>query len=272
MWKGFFLAAFGFACVSAFGIIGGFSYFSSQAQKTPDWFTKSDSDSVLSTDKITGTTNTSNTSQPTPSANQVWQKIHNVPYHPSRSTTDGGRWKQVDLNAQELNSVLFTSLNSPSNPSSPSPNPSNHQPNNLVKDSHIRIADGKIMIGMIVDMQQLTEQLGDGQRAKTFQTMSTLLGGNSNKVYVELEGKPVVAPNRKLGLEENSRIKFANFNFTIDEFAQRTGISEDFIRDRLGIVSQKNPNVRGRNIGPISIYAVDVVGDKLRLGGTGTAW
>lgn len=260
MWKGILLTVAGMTVIAGVGAFGGYSYLSYQAQKLPDWFEKSSPHTVPIADNTNSPVNSS-----TPTALQVWQKVHQLPSSATRSAPGGGRWKQVDLTAPELNAVLF---DSPATQQDSSVSLSKK----VIKDSNVRIEDGKLTIGTVINVQSMTKELGNGQGGQALQAFSNLFGGNNANIYVEVEGKPVVAPNRTLGLEENSRIKVANINFTIAELAERTGISEDFLRDRLGIVSSKNPNVRGRKIVPMSVDTVEVVGNKLRLGGTGTAW
>lgn len=257
MWKKFVLTLAGFASITTIGIMSGIFYLSHQTQKLPNWFETSTPITIPITHKTQITP-----SKPI-SANQVWMRVHQTPYIPGRSTLNGSQWKQVDLNAQELNAVLFNS-----------PNPSDPRAfSSILKDSNVRIADGNIIIGAIVNMQKMTQELGDGQRSRAFQGLSNILAGNNGNMYVEIAGKPVIGSNHTIALAEDARIKLANFNFTITEFAQYTGISENFLRDRLGFVSSQNPdNSRGHRIVPMMIENVEIIDDKLRLSGTGTAW
>lgn len=178
---------------------------------------------------------------------RIWLKVSNT-----LGRYEGLRG-QVKLNLNEINTLISSQLVEKAE---------RNQKPQIVLNTNTNIKDDKLVVGTIINVQEMTKELGDGERAKFAQALSKLPLVDKSSIYIEVEGKPIVR-NNQIGLEDGARFKVGNISMNISQLAQYTGISEAFLKDKI---------TKQRTIVPMVVENLTMVGDGMIVSGSGTAW
>lgn len=210
-------------------------FFLQQATYLPSWYTNQVSNTQASNTYSSQSEN--DRERKKLESEQVLQKL-------SQSLNNPNNPGEAQLNGQEINTLLETGLASIPN----------SQLTASVKATNTQISEGKISSGAVVDLKQVpVNQLpskAQGSFKKLLDTVPTL---KDRPLYIGVEGKPAVR-NRKVILDDTTRVKVGNISMTIPELSQRLGIPEEKLNQQLSKVFLRLPS---------ELEDAEIVGDRL---------
>lgn len=107
-----------------------------------------------------------------------------------------------------------------------------------VKGVNTTMQGDVIESGAVLNLSELPiEQLPSSEKAFFEKLLAVFPDLGKREVYIGMAGKPTVK-NGQIQLDDNTQIKLGNLSFSISELAQRLGVSDDQIRDRLLLAIQ----------------------------------
>lgn len=207
-------------------------FFLQQATYLPSWYTNQVSDTQASQFDV-------DRDRKKLESEQVLQKL-------SQSFNNPNNPGEAQLDEREINTLLETGLASVPN----------NQLTKAVKATNTQISEGKISSGAVVDFKQIPVDLlpskAQGSFTKLLDTIPTL---KDRPLYIGIEGKPAVR-NRKVILDDTTRVKVGNISMTIPELSQRLDIPEEKLNQQLSKAFLKLPS---------KLEDAEIVGDRLVL-------
>jgi len=214
-------------------------FFWQQATQLPSWYSES------------STPNNQLVSNKTKEIQQakelVWHKVTNQLREPTKK-------QEVKLDEQEINTLFLAEITDKTDGSKLA---------SAVKATNTKIQDDKIEMGAIIDFSNLpNEQLQAGERATIAKIIKQVPSIAERPVYIGFEGKPQVN-KRQISLDKTTRIKVGNISLTPKEISQRLGIPEETLLKH--IESELN-------FLPMEVDSAQILGGKLVVKGSGTAW
>lgn len=100
---------------------------------------------------------------------------------------------------------------------------------------HTTIESGKIETGTVVNLSELPISQGNSkQQAAMAKVIDKLPFAKNQDIYVGLSGTPTI-DNGKLTLGENPEVKIGNLSFTVAELANKLGVSQEKLAQKLNI-------------------------------------
>ncbi|HEY9603610.1 MAG TPA: hypothetical protein V6C85_18485 [Allocoleopsis sp.] len=121
------------------------------------------------------------------------------------------------------------------------------------------IQDGRIESGTVVNLSELPKnQLDENQNAAIEKIVNTFPPLKDRDVYVGISGKPLVE-NGQLEWDDNTKIKLGNLCLSINELAQRLGVSPEKLKQELNLSSQ---------IGRLKVSDLELKSDRVLLKGS----
>jgi hypothetical protein len=152
-----------------------------------------------------------------------------------------GQKIDVQLSDRDLNNLVLSKL-ATSQP--------NQQVPTGIKGVKTNIKDGKIHIGALVNLGQLTESSIVGSQAEALGKLTDKLTFLKDRdVFVGIVGTPIVEGSQ-VKFSEDTEIKVGGMNFTIAQLAENLGISPAKIQQMIDLqLQQKNFQIDRVNIG-----------------------
>lgn len=213
-------------------VIGASYYFWHQATALPSWYRSANASQVIPL-------------QDPDALQQARQAIANK-LRTAKSHSDGTH--EIYLNDQDLNALAVTELDNLASYS---------RLRDAVQAIHSRIEDGQLETGAIVNMASIPDEaLGYREQEFMLWLREHFPLMFEREVYVGVEGKPTVV-NGQLQFDDSLRIRVGNLRLTFTDVAERLGLSEAMLWEKLT-----------QELGTLQIKDIEVAGDQLRLRGT----
>lgn len=210
-------------------------FFLQQATYLPSWYTNQVSDTQAS--KTDSSQSSIDRDRNKLEREQVLQKL-------SQSLTDPNTGGEAQLDAQEVNTLIETGLVATQN----------SQLIEAVKGTNTEISEGKISSGAVIDLSQIpVENLPSKAQSSLTKLLDTVPNLKERPVYIGVEGKPTVS-NRRVILDDTTRVKLGNIGMTIPELSQRLGIPEEKLNRQISKALLQLPS---------KVENVEIVDDRL---------
>ncbi|KST68883.1 hypothetical protein [Mastigocoleus testarum] len=189
-------------------------FFLQQATYLPSWYQNQ-----------AASTGSSKTHSPQTGENQYQKKLESeeILKKISQSLENPNNPGEAKIDSQELNTLIETGLVSTPN----------NQLKEAVKATNTEISEGKILSGAVIDLNQVPiDKLPSKAQNSIEKLITTIPGLKERPLYIGVEGKPSVR-NRKVVLDNTTRVKLGNISMTIPELSQRLGIPEEKLNRQL---------------------------------------
>lgn len=261
------------ALIVLFGAGAVLLYYWKQATQLPSWYTEqareidplpanaTEQEQAALNQAPTGITPPAQNAQTgKPKANQpgssaqVQQEPANVPIQINeviqQQTSSNGEVK-VKLNPKQVNTLFSSALKRKVETS---------KLGQAVKGVNTTIQDGRIESGAVVNLAEVPiDQLPSSEQAFLGKLLNTFPELGQRSVYIGMQGKPI-AEDGQVRLDDDTRLKVGNLSFTTAELAQRLGISEEQVRQRLQLEIQ---------LGRLNASDVELEGNNVVIRGSG---
>lgn len=224
------------------GIASGYYYWR-QATQIPEWYTAQPENTDTTLDL-------KNSSQLIAAKAKIIKKIDSRLDESSRSSTS--QPVEVQLDPQDVNELVTAKIAEKANNGKVIP---------PVSSIRTTIQDGRIESGTVVNLSELPKhQLDESQNAAIEKLVKTFPPLKGRDVYVGISGKPLVE-NGQLEWDDNTKIKLGNLSLSINELAQRLGVSPESFKQELNLSSQ---------LGRLKVSDLELKGDRVLLKGSVT--
>lgn len=158
---------------------------------------------------------------------------------------------QVKLNPKQVNTLFSSALQRKVEDS---------KLGQALKGVNTSVQNGQIESGAVINLAEVPiDQLSSGEQAFLGKLLNTFPELGQRSVYVGMQGKPV-AEQGQVRLDDNTRLKLGNLSFTTAELAQRLGVSEEQIRQRIQLEVE---------LGRLKANGVELEGDNVIIRGSG---
>jgi predicted DNA-binding protein (UPF0251 family) len=225
------------------GIALGYYYWR-QATQIPDWYTSQPQNTATAVDL-------KNSSELIAAKAKVIEKIDSRLDESSRSSPS--QPVEVQLDPQDVNELITAKLAEKVNNGKVIPH---------VSSIRTTIQDGRIESGTVVNLSELPKrQLDESQNAAIEKLVKTFPPLKDRDVYVGISGKPLVE-NGQLEWDDNTKIKLGNLSLSINELAQRLGVSPETLKQELNLPSQ---------LGRLKVSDLELKGDRVLLKGSNSS-
>ncbi|MEC4816517.1 MAG: hypothetical protein SAK29_25110 [Scytonema sp. PMC 1069.18] len=217
--------------VGGFGAV--FLFFWYQVTQLPSWYVNVPSQYTHSSSEVASTPSITDQEQ-----KQVVDKIAER----LKSLNAQG---EVQLDANEVNTLIASNITQTTDTSTLA---------QAIKSTNTQIKNGKIATGAVIDLSAVPfNKLHPDEQAVVSKLLSTVPILKYRPIYIELEGKPSIH-NKKVTLDDTTRIKLGNISFPLSEMSQRLGFSEEHLTQQVS---------RGLSRLPMEGKDVEIVGDRL---------
>jgi hypothetical protein len=142
-----------------------------------------------------------------------------------RSSNPNGE-VNIKLNQQEVNQLLISQL---------AENPNSQKFLQAAKGIQATVNNNALEIGAVVNPSEVLSQNLSSEQSGTIEKLVNQFPQLKNKdIYVSFSGKPQII-NGELILDENSKIKVGNVSLTLNEVAQKLGISPEAAKQAIAL-------------------------------------
>ncbi|MEA5594458.1 hypothetical protein [Rivularia sp. UHCC 0363] len=155
---------------------------------------------------------------------------------------------EVQLDADEINSLIATSLTKKNN---------NSQYVSAIKGTNTQIKNGKISVSAVIETSSIPTQELSAQKTKVIQLLQNL-PGKEKRLYIGIEGKPSIR-DRVVSFDDATQVSLGNFSFPIAEVSQNLGLSQDSFNQ---LLSQELNKL------PIKFESINIQGERLIIRGS----
>ncbi|MDF5727572.1 MAG: hypothetical protein PUP92_05915 [Rhizonema sp. PD38] len=163
------------------------------------------------------------------------QVLHKVSNHLKDSLFRG----EVQLDAHEVNALVDGEIAKTSNKSRLA---------QAISDTNTQIKDGKISVGAVVDLKKIPLKELHTEKQGAIAQLLKIPVIKEHPVYIELEGKLTIR-HRKVNLDNTTRVKLGNFNFTLAEISEYLGIPQERLNQQISKeLKTLPPEVEGAEI------------------------
>jgi hypothetical protein len=222
------------------GIALGYYYWR-QATQIPEWYTSQSENTATAIDL-------KNSSELIAAKARAIEKINSRVDESSRSSPS--QPVEVQLDPQDLNELVTAKIAEKANKGKVIP---------PVSSIRTTIQNGRIESGTVVNLSELPKhQLDENQNAAIEKLVNTFPPLKDRDVYVGISGKPLVE-NGQLEWDDNTKIKLGDLSLSINELAQRLGVSPEKLKQELNLSSQ---------LGKLRVSELELKGDRVLLKGS----
>ncbi len=155
----------------------------------------------------------------------------------------------VELNGEQLNQLIVQAI---------AQHPSGQTLLERSQGFQTTIADGRLKTGVVIRLADLPlEQLNPEERAWIQQAISVVPGLANQQMFLGIEGNPIVQDGQ-LRLGEAVSVKVGGMSLPLSAIAQQFGLSPSDLEQGIN---------QGLQAQGIEIRSIEIVGDRIRIGG-----